>query len=178
MKGRCYHVLLSYILLSVALAGCADPELDALELQLSEIHGDPGPVQPIELLELVSVPEAETALYQAGEHRSPFRRQLLAVEQGPADNNERIPDPNRARAPLEAYELAALRLAGILSTSGHTYGLIHAPDGEVHRVRLGDHLGRRHGRIVNITAASIQLVELVLAEGGGWVERDTEMSLE
>lgn len=164
-----------YVLLGLVLVGCADPELDELERQLSEVRAALGPAHS---LELPRVPEIETFIYQADEQRSPFTLLLPEAEPVPLGSNKLAPDTGRARAPLEAYELERLRLVGSLTISGQTYGLIRAPDGEVHRVRPGDHLGRSHGRVVAITATALQLMELVPSGSGGWIERRTRISLE
>lgn len=169
MRVRCAWVLVGL------LAGCADARLGDLDRRLTDIRANPGTPRPLEMPE---VPDYESVPYQASDRRSPFRPQLPEPEQAPSGSSELRPDPERPKGPLEAYELEALRLVGILTMGGRTHALVRAPDGEVHRLNTGDYLGRNHGRIVSITDSSAQLVELVPTGGGGWVERTSRMALD
>lgn len=170
MRMRC-----AWGLTVLLLAGCADPQLGELDRRLSDIRANPGTPRPLDMPE---VPDYESVPYEASDRRSPFRPQLPEPEQAPTGSSELAPDPGRAREPLEAYELEALKLVGILTMSGQTHALVRAPGGEVHRLRTGNYLGRNHGRIVNITDSSLQLVELMPTGGGGWMERTSRMALD
>ncbi|MCE8011110.1 pilus assembly protein PilP [Billgrantia desiderata] len=162
-------------LATLLLAGCADPQLGELDRRLTDIRNDPGMPRPLEMPE---VPDYAAVPYQASDRRSPFRPQLPEPEAAPRGSSDLAPDPERAREPLEAYDLEALRLVGILTMGGQTNALVRAPGGEVHRLRTGNHLGRNHGRVVGITDSSVQLVELVPTGGGGWMERTARLALE
>jgi type IV pilus assembly protein PilP len=54
---------------------------------------------------------------------------------------------------------------------------VRAPNGQVHRLTLGEYMGLDNGRIVTITEASVGLVETVL-EQNAWVERSHTLMLE
>ncbi|MCE8016701.1 pilus assembly protein PilP [Halomonas sp. MCCC 1A17488] len=157
------------------LVGCADPHLGELDRRLSDIRANPGAPR---VLEMPEIPTYQSIPYQASDRRSPFRPQLPEPEQAPVGDSDLAPDLERAREPLEGYDLEALRLVGILTMSGQTHALVRAPEGEVHRLRPGNYLGRNHGRIVSITGSTVQLVELVPTGGGGWMERTTQLALE
>ncbi|WP_111412920.1 pilus assembly protein PilP [Billgrantia lactosivorans] len=157
------------------LAGCADPRLGELDRRLNDIRANPGAPR---VLEMPEIPSYAPVPYQASDRRSPFRPQLPEPEGAPAGDSDLAPDLEREREPLEAYDLDALRLVGILTMGGQTHALVRAPEGEVHRLRPGNYLGRNHGRIVSITGSTVQLVELVPTGGGGWTERTTHMALE
>jgi type IV pilus assembly protein PilP len=47
----------------------------------------------------------------------------------------------------------------------------------VHRVKVGDYLGRNHGRIVAIDEARVDVVEIVPDGEGGWLERPRSLAL-
>ena len=47
----------------------------------------------------------------------------------------------------------------------------------MHRVYVGNHMGSDFGRIVSITSASVQLIEVVPTGRGGWIERTTRLEL-
>jgi type IV pilus assembly protein PilP len=169
------RVRVSWGLALLLLVGCADPQLGELDRRLSDIRSNPGTPRALEMPE---VPEHESVPYQASDRRSPFRPQLPEPEEAPSGSSELVPDPERTREPLEAYDLEALRLVGILTMSGQTHALVRAPDGEVHRLRTGSYLGNNHGRIVSITDSTVQLVELVPTGGGGWMERTARLALD
>ena len=56
------------------------------------------------------------------------------------------------------------------------YGLVRGAGG-VHRVKVGDYLGRNHGRIVSVDEAKIDVVEIVPDGEGGWLERPRSLTL-
>ncbi|MFQ3786583.1 pilus assembly protein PilP [Halomonas sp. A29] len=167
--------MIQVVLVALLLVGCADPQLGELDRRLADIRDNPGTPR---VLEMPEVPSYEAVPYQASDRRSPFRAQLPEPEEAPAGSSDLTPDAERAREALEAYDLEALKLVGILTMSGQTHALVRAPGGEVHRLRTGSYLGRNHGRIVSITGSTVQLVELVPTGGGGWMERTTRMALE
>ena len=47
----------------------------------------------------------------------------------------------------------------------------------VHRVKVGDYLGRNHGRITGIEENRVDVVEIVPDGEGGWLERPRTLSL-
>ncbi|RDB44792.1 pilus assembly protein PilQ [Halomonas sp. DQ26W] len=175
MRERRRHWLAASGAILLGLAGCADPQLSSLDRELATIRANPGTPKPLELPE---VPSYEATPYQQGDRRSPFRPQLPEPEAAPVGDAGLAPDADRPREPLEAYPLEELELVGVLAMGGQTNALIQAPDGEVHRLQVGRHMGRDHGRIVSITGSSVQLVELVPTGGGGWVERNTRIALD
>ncbi|MDR5906375.1 pilus assembly protein PilP [Franzmannia qiaohouensis] len=154
------------------LVGCADPDLAGLDRELEALKRDPGElsVEP-----LPEVPRYRAPGYEQANARSPFLARLpqddVATPQG-----ERAPDPERPREPLERYALSELELVGTLTVNAQPSALLRAPQGQVHRLRVGNYLGSDDGRIVSITGASIVLVETV-RERNAWVERTREMTL-
>lgn len=161
-------------LLLLGLAGCADPQLEALDEELAAIRANPGPSPRLNMPE---VPDYEATSYQEADHRSPFRPLQPEPQEASDSGSELAPDPDRPQEPLEAYPLEELALVGVLTVGGEPSALVRAPGGQVHRLRVGDYLGGNHGRIVSITHASVQLVELVPTGGGGWQERNTRITL-
>ena len=67
-------------------------------------------------------------------------------------------------------------MVGTLANDSGTFALISGSSG-VHRVRVGDYLGRNHGRILAIDEAKIDVVEIVPDGEGGWLERPRSLSL-
>jgi type IV pilus assembly protein PilP len=50
--------------------------------------------------------------------------------------------------------------------------------GSVHMARVGQHMGKNHGRIVGIDAGRLDLIEIVPNGYGGWLERPRTISLD
>ncbi|MEQ8955860.1 MAG: pilus assembly protein PilP, partial [Gammaproteobacteria bacterium] len=50
--------------------------------------------------------------------------------------------------------------------------------GVVHRVSIGNYLGRNFGRITNISETQMNLTEIVPSGTGGWVERPQTLTLQ
>lgn len=88
------------------------------------------------------------------------------------------PDPDRPKEPLEQYALGSLTLVGTLKKpEGEWLAFVEAPDGLVHTVRVGNHLGQRHGGIEAIRAEAVELRELVPRGEGRWEAQRRILSL-
>lgn len=118
--------------------------------------------------------------YVAGNRRDPFVPQVsdqnANVPQGTL-NKGLHPDLKRPKDPLEAYPLDALKMIGTLDFKGRLYAMINAPDGVIHRVSIGEHMGQNYGRVVKITPAEVDLSEIVPDGFGGWQRRPAVISL-
>lgn len=87
------------------------------------------------------------------------------------------PDQNRTREPLESFPLDGMKMVGTLGAANAPEGLLKDPEGVIRRVHVGNYIGQNYGRITAINEALIELVELVPNQTGGWVERQTSISL-
>ncbi|MDR5867237.1 pilus assembly protein PilP [Halomonas koreensis] len=161
--------------LALWLAACRDHDIDGLERELARLRADPG---ELTLEPLPPMPVYRSVDYRFADQRSPFRARVPEARALPVGDAGLAPDDSRPKEPLEAYDLGRLDLVGTLTVGGQPSALIKAPDGTVHRLRVGDHMGTDHGRIVGITGASVQLVEIVPTGRGGWIERSTRLSLD
>jgi type IV pilus assembly protein PilP len=47
----------------------------------------------------------------------------------------------------------------------------------VHRVKVGDYLGRDNGRIVSVSDSQVDVIEIVSDGEGAWLERPRSISL-
>lgn len=158
---------------SILLAGCTQ-DTDDLEAYIEETHARPA--QPLD-----PVPEPEPARshrYPDFDIRDPFA-QLSFAE--PEDETEDVadgptPDRDRAREPLERFELDSMRMTGILEQDGQRWALIRDPGGTIHRVQEGNYLGQNHGEIQQITEQRVDVLELVPAQEGGWREREASLT--
>ncbi len=161
--------------LSGLLISCADPGIQELDAFMAEKRTAPGGViEPIPTFE-----PYEAFAYSAATLRSPFDRpidvrQLAALSARAALR----PDPDRPRGYLERFTLDSLVMVGSLERNGQNWTLIKDPEGGIHRVQMGDFLGRDHGRIISMGAAFIAVIEIV-SDGteDGWVERPRTIEL-
>lgn len=110
--------------------------------------------------------------------RNPF--DLPAVDEATVSSTHATarPDPNRPRQVLEQFSLDSLRMVGTMGAGSAMTALIRAPDRTTYRVRVGQYLGQNDGRVVNIDASGLDLIELVRDGGNGWAEQPASILLE
>ena len=153
------------------LGACSTPEgrkksidkaIDAIKIK---------PVPPVE-----PIPEFKAApldKYTANQIRSPFNtphtEQHTSIGQ---------PDQNRQKEELEAYPLDSLKVVGSLHRGQQAWALIMSPNGTIYRATLGNYLGKNYGKITQISADGLKLVETVPDGTGGWKKRSVDVSLD
>ena len=154
------------VLALLLLAGCSD-ERPLPQALLHEIDAAPRKVVPAPL----RPPAPAPATYLGAEYRSPFSLPApkLKLRVGPPSNVR--PNPARKREPLERFALGTLRLAGFVEQGGTLFALVQPPEGGIARVIVGSHLGRNHGRVVRLSGAGLDIVEIVPDGSGAWMER-------
>lgn len=165
----------SAVLFALLLAGCeSGDDMAQLRRFVEEtVNREPGPVEP--LPEFTSY---EPFTYSAAGMRSPFESPEDARTRGQSDNVSEVqPDLERPREPLESFSLASLTMVGTLTRDNVRWVLIRDDEGTVHRVTVGNYLGRNHGRIVSASDSSIDIVEIVTSGDGGWIERPQTLSI-
>jgi len=158
---------LAYGLVTVLTAcSSADDELDRFIEDTKKQPG--GRVQP-----LPEVKPYETFVYADLDKRSPF---LPSGPGGSATNSLR-PDSKRNREFLEQFSLDTLKMVGTLHLGKTTYGLVQSNDKLVHKVVIGNYIGQADGRITDITATKINLIEIIPDGLGGYIERPASIGL-
>ena len=160
--------------LAALLAGCeASNDFSDIRAYFDEVNRRP--VKPIESLPEPVVYEPFT--YSASNLRSPFQApiklELMAKQKG---NSDIRPDETRVKQFLEGFNIEVFDMVGTLAREGQTFGLVGGAGG-VHRVKVGDYVGRNHGRIVAVDEAKIDVIEIVPDGDGGWLERPRSISL-
>lgn len=154
--------------MGVLLAGCTD-RVSLAEAEMQNIRGQNAqkitpPPEPLKI---------EDFTYGAHNVRSPFVAKSLLERQQKIEQMPTVkPDETRVKQPLEAYELNQLTYRGrVVAPNGQEYGLVQTPDSIVHDVQVGNYLGTNHGRIVEITATQINLIEIVKDMDEQYVEK-------
>ena len=169
--------------LSVTLSGCVNRDMSDLENYASDILSRPGgriePLPPIK--------PYERYLYAAGEQglRDPFRSffrpepEVAPTDPGDDPEQRRIATEilTHNREELENHELDALRMVGVMEDTDDLWGIVRDPEGVVHRVQVGNYVGRNFGKIINIQEDRIDIREITRDAQGRYEEREASLAL-
>ena len=162
--------------LTLLLAACSRVE-NFVDLQtfMDEVNGRQGAtVEPVP--EFVPY---EGFIYGAAALRSPFEVPLVIDSStGEPIAQDVEPDLTRIRELLENQALSELKMVGMLTRNGVYEALVADGFGQVHRVGIGNYLGRNHGRIESISNTQLSVKEIVPSGSGGWVERPQTLTLQ
>jgi len=163
------------LVMTALLAACSGKE-DDLNRYIAEVKARPAtPIPPI--------PPVRTYtpyLYEGLMGRDPFRQSTSEGNDQVAQNSSAKgprPDLQRQREYLERYELDTLAMVGTFSKESSEWALIRDPDGVIHRVAVGNYLGKNHGKVKGISNNEVQLSEFIADGTGGWLVRDAAVAL-
>ena len=178
MKHNIFFIL---ILLSVIfISGCSSNNgFSDLDRFMQEI--DAKPRGHIEALPEVQAYRVFT--YSSANRRSPFLPpQEVVVNEVKIQDDQSNVKPNLDRVPevLESFAIGELRMVGTLQRNQNDilWALIADNLGSVHMAKVGQHMGKNHGRIVGIESGRLDLIEIVPNGYGGWLERPRTISLD
>ena len=169
------QALIMLFLLGAGLAGCSGQNLSDLDTFMAEKRSRPGGI----IAPIPTFKAYEAFGYSATSFRSPFYRPIEVREIAQLQAIAAIkPDDNRGKEFLEQYTFDSLRMVGTLERDETNWTLIKDPDGGVHRVKMGNYLGRHHGKIVDMTDTYLAVIEIVSdGTAEGWVERPRTIKL-
>ena len=161
--------------LSFALAACGSRDYSDLDQFMEEKRARPGGI----IAPIPTFKAYEAFAYSATRLRSPFDRPIEVREITQVQAVSSIkPDETRAKEFLEQYTFDSLAMVGTLERSGNSWALVSDPEGGIHRVQVGNFLGRNHGKIVELTDTYLAVVEIVSdGTNDGWVERPRTIEL-
>lgn len=166
--------LLAPVFGALLLAGCGfGNDFGDLQAYMDEVRVRPkGSIEPLPKFQAY-----EAFTYSASALRSPFQPpSKLELVQRQKGSKEIKPDETRVKQFLEGFNIEAFEMVGTLSNGGGLYALVSGAGG-VHRIKVGDYLGRNDGRIVSIDDAVVEVVEIVPDGDGGWLERPRSITL-
>ena len=156
---------------ALLLAGCSN---DMAELQ--QYVADVKARKSINIEPIPQVKQFDAFVYLPTDRRDPFVP--VEARNEPLQSTSKLrPNSRRNREPLEEFPVDSLRMLGMVTSQDRRYALIKAPDGVVHRVGLGEHLGQNYGEVVRVTESEVGLKEIVPDGFGGWVERPAKLAL-
>jgi type IV pilus assembly protein PilP len=183
MRARPKALLSAFLglsLIAVVTGGCVSRDISDLEEFVEQVKARPGG----RLEPLPEIRPYEAYTYQSSGARDPFapffEKSLDEVtsELANVQNNKYIDEiQNRNREELEQFELDSLRMVGLLEDTDDQWGIIVDPDGTIHRVKVGNYMGRNIGKITNIYEDRIELREVVQDSQGQWTERTAALAL-
>ncbi|UTW09546.1 type 4a pilus biogenesis lipoprotein PilP [Pseudomonas benzenivorans] len=162
------------LLMFVGVAGCG-PTSDFSDLQahMDEVRARPkGAIEPLPKFQ-----PYESFTYSAAALRSPFQPPIkIDMANRQKGSQDVKPDDARVKQFLEGFNIEVFEMVGTLANEEAVYALVSGAGG-VHRVKVGDYLGRNHGRILAIDESKVDVVEIVPDGEGGWLERPRSLSL-
>jgi type IV pilus assembly protein PilP len=119
----------------------------------------------------------EAFAYSAANMRSPFQPPIKSDTVARQKGSRQIkPDETRVKQFLEGFTIDSFEMVGTISNDTGTFALLRGAGG-VHRVKVGDYLGRDNGRIVSISDSQVDVIEIVSDGEGAWLERPRSISL-
>lgn len=156
------------------LAGCGGSgDFSDLRTFIDEVRAKPkGAIEPLPTFQ-----PYESFIYRAASLRSPFQPPVkIDVVTRQKGAPEIKPDESRVKQFLEGFNIETFEMVGTLRNDRELYALVNGAGG-VHRVKVGDYLGRNHGKILVIDDSKIDVMEIVPDGEGGWLERPRSLSL-
>ena len=161
-------------LMAAVLTACGSGDLSDLHEWVGNVRKhQKGAVEPLPEIKTV-----EPFVFKPEDIRDPFVQNEKTEQQEEAKGDNGIhPDTTRAKEDLESYELDALRMVGTINQGGILWGLVKAADETIHRVRVGNYMGRNFGKIIRIKEGQIELLEITPDSPGGWRERKASLDL-
>ena len=170
---KAIRIMILGCLAVLELSACS-AQIDDVKQQMAEIRKKPrGKVEPPP-----TFTPMPTFIYAAHQLRSPFAPPLTQDEIDYKNAPKVTPDFNRPQEYLERYNLESLRMRGTMHRPGsQLFALVEDSDGGVQRVKVGNHLGKNQGRIIQISPNQISIIEIVPDGRDGWVERPRSLVL-
>ncbi|MHA6492211.1 type 4a pilus biogenesis lipoprotein PilP [Pseudomonas borbori] len=158
----------------LSLVGCGSArDFSDLQTYMDEVRARPqGAIEPAPIFQ-----PYESFAYSAASMRSPFQPPVkIEVVNRQKGTQEIKPDELRVKQFLEGFNIEIFEMVGTLSNDEGVYALVSGAGG-VHRIKLGDYLGRNYGKVVAIEDSKIDVIEIVPDGEGGWLERPRSLSL-
>ena len=171
MKSLQYTFLAAVALF---LAGCGGQSGKAdLDIYMKEMRAKPsGKIEP-----LPEFKPYKAFSYKAAGMRSPFEPPVALKANSRQINSNVKPVLDRNRGFLEQFDIESMSLVGSISNEDGLWALVRSSEG-VHRVKVGDYLGRNHGRIDYIDEQELRITEIIPAGADLWIERPRSLLLD
>ena len=160
----------------MALLPACNNKQDDLSRYIAEVKARPAtPIPPIPAVRTYTPYD-----YEGLTGRDPFRRSTSeGSDEVTSDRPTSGPRPDlqRTREYLERFELDTMLMVGTFSKDSSEWALIRDVDGTVHRVAVGNYIGKNHGKVSAISPDEVELSEFIADGAGGWLVREASMAL-
>jgi type IV pilus assembly protein PilP len=168
-------ILAVFVVASVS--GCAPDDFSDLYTDIAVVKAQPkSTIPPLPAIKVV-----EPFIFNPEGLRDPFspiEPDKSAENAGVATSGGIKPDLTRQKEELELFSLDTLRMVGTLTMKANLWGLVRANDGTIHRIQVGNYMGKNYGKIIRITEDRIELMEIVPdQQPGTWREQQASLAL-
>ncbi len=163
--------------MSLQLQGCGSDDLSDLNRYVSSVKARPkGNVE-----KLPEVKAIESFTFKSDDVRDPFRPLIQPdpIEIAAMDDSGTglRPDLSRRKEELEAFPLDSLKMVGTIDMNTKLWALVKVADNTVHRVQVGNYMGKNFGKIMRISTDKIEIMELLPDKPGTWREQQSSLVL-
>lgn len=162
------------LMMILMLAACSE-SIEDLKKRIADVKERPAdPIPPIPPVRTYTPYE-----YEGLVGRDPFRQSLNEGSDDERSSSRSGPRPDfeRAKEYLERYELDTMSMVGTFKKEEFYWALVRDPEGVVHRVPVGNYMGKNHGQVVLISDTRVSLSELITDGAGGWLVREASIVL-
>ncbi|PKF61482.1 pilus assembly protein PilP [Psychromonas sp. psych-6C06] len=168
--------ILITLFLSFSLFSCVEVKTDDLNAFVVDAKSKVYPIND----KIPELKKIDALAFTGDEYRNPFTKPKAEVVAPVKNAPKSCPQPNfkRKKQALEMYSLDNLLMRGTLLINEELWALVQVSGGEIHKVRPGYYLGLNHGKVLKITKAKIELLELASDKDGCWQERITQITLQ
>jgi type IV pilus assembly protein PilP len=159
---------------ALVLTACGTSDYPDLDKYMAEVKARPaGHIPPIPAFTTY-----KAFVYSAAGMRNPFQPPVEVREITRLQRLTTVkPDLNRPKEFLEQFTIDSLSMVGTVQMSGTLWALLQDPEGSVHRVKMGNYVGKNYGRIVELTENYASVIEIVSNGPDEWVERPRKLQL-
>ena len=169
------------ILLFVALsAGCKKKEEVPAPPQATPPQATPAPQAAPVQKQLSSVTGTGGAA-DFSKKTDPFKSQAPVVTPPTANGGQAgappVGQPSGDLLPIQSFEVAKFKLAGIIAGLRENRALLIDPNGKGYVVQVGMQIGNANGRITKITSSTVVVVERFRETGGRTKSRTVVLTL-
>jgi len=164
------------LLCTFTLFSCVEVKTDDLKKFVLDAKSSTYPIND----KIPELQQIDALVFIGKDERNPFSAPKAEVVAPTKSAPRSCPQPNlkRPKQALEMYSLDNMTMRGTLMADEQLWALVRVPEGEIHKVKPGYYLGLNYGKVLNITKAEIELLELVSDLDGCWKERITQITLQ
>lgn len=158
----------------VLIAACGSSSFPDLDKYMADVKGKPaGHIEPIPAFTAY-----KTFTYSAAGMRNPFQQPVEVKDITRLQKLVKVkPDLSRPKEYLEQFNIESLSMVGTVQMDGTLWGLVQDSENSVHRVKIGNYMGKNYGHVVELTENDMLVIEIVSNGPDEWVERPHRLQL-